>query len=154
RVGGIFQDSKYDANYQNANGLNVTNKFSLNFAKSPAVSSQFTQVQTQSVFGQANISFKEAIFVDLSLRNDWDSRLPKPYSFLYPSAGVSAVLSDLFTLPTSLSFLKASVNYAEVGNGGKFGLLNSVYNYGQGAGNGFLQRGATLTIPGLKPEIV
>ena len=154
RVGGIFQDSKFDANYQSAGGLNVTNKFSLNFAKSPSVSSGFTQVQTQSVFGQANISFKDAIFLDVSLRNDWDSRLPKPYSFQYPSAGVSVVLSDLLTLPTELSFLKASINYAEVGNGGRFGLLNSVYNYGQGAGNGFLQISSTLPLPGLKPEIV
>lgn len=154
RVGGIFQDSKYDANYQNANGLNVTNKFSLNFGKSPAVSSAYTQVQTQSVFGQANISFKDAVFLDLSLRNDWDSRLPKPYSFQYPSAGLSAVLSDLFTMPDPFSFLKASINYAQVGNGGRFGLLNSVYNYGQGAGNGFLQISSTLPLPGLKPEIV
>lgn len=154
RIGGIFQDRQFDANYQSAGGLNVTNKFSLNFAKAPSVSSSFTQVQTQSVFGQANISFKEAIFLDLSLRNEWDSRIPKPYTYNYPSAGLSAILSDLLTLPTELSFLKANVNYAEVGNGGQFGLLTSVYNYSQGAGNGFLQRGATLPLPGLKPEIV
>lgn len=154
RVGGIFQDSRYDANFSSAGGLNIANTFSLNFAKSPSVSSSYTQVQTQSVFGQANISFKDAIFLDASLRNDWDSRLPDPHSFLYPSVGVSAVVSDLVTLPGVLSFLKGSINYAEVGNGGRFGLLNSVYNYSQGAGNGFLQRGATLPIPGLKPEIV
>ncbi len=154
RVGGIFQDSRYDANFSSAGGLNVVNKFSLNFAKSPSVSSTYTQVQTQSVFGQANLSFKDAVFLDASLRNDWDSRLPDPHSFLYPSVGVSAVISDLVTLPSILSFLKASINYAEVGNGGRFGLLNAVYNYSQGAGNGFLQRGATLPIPGLKPEIV
>jgi TonB-linked SusC/RagA family outer membrane protein len=154
RIGTILQDSRYDANFQDAKGLNVTNKFSLNFAKAPSVSSQFTQVQTQSVFGQANISFKDAIFVDASLRNDWDSRLPSPYTFQYPSIGASAVLSDLINLPTSISFLKASANYAQVGNGGRFGLLNAVYNYGQGAGNGFLSRSSTLPIPGLKPEIV
>jgi outer membrane receptor protein involved in Fe transport len=57
-------------------------------------------------------------------------------------------------LPKSISFLKGSVNYAEVGNGGRFGLLNSVYNYSQGAGNGFLTRSLTLPFPELKPEIV
>ncbi|MDB5278321.1 MAG: SusC/RagA family TonB-linked outer membrane protein [Ferruginibacter sp.] len=154
RVGAIIQDSKYDANVSSAGGLNVTDKYSLNFAKSPAVNSSYTQVQTQSVFGQANLSYKDAVFLDLSLRNDWDSRLPKPYSFLYPSVGVSTVLSDLLVLPQALSFLKASINYAEVGNGGRFGLLKSVYNYGQGAGNGFLQISSTLPLPGLKPEIV
>jgi TonB-linked SusC/RagA family outer membrane protein len=154
RVGGIFQDSKYDADFASAGGLNIANTFSLNFAKSPAVTSSYTQVQTQSVFAQANISFKDAIFLDASVRNDWDSRLPDPHSFLYPSVGASAVISDLLSMPQFLSFLKGSINYAEVGNGGRFGLLNSVYNYSQGAGNGFLQRGATLPIPGLKPEIV
>lgn len=154
RVGGIFQDSQYDGNFQSAGGLNVTNKFSLNFSQSPAVSSGFTEVQTQSAFAQANLSLKESIFLDLSLRNDWDSRLPSPHSFLYPSIGVSTILSDLMKLPESISFLKASANYAEVGNGGRFGLLKSVYNYGQGAGNGFLQISSTLPFPGLKPEIV
>lgn len=154
RVGTIFQDNKFDATYSNANGLNITNKFSMNFAKTPNVAGSFTEVQTQSVFGQVNLSFKDAVFLDASLRNDWDSRLPDPHTYQYPSVGVSAVISELATLPQAISYLKASINYAEVGNGGQFGLLNSVYFYSQGAGNGFLQRGATLPIPGLKPEIV
>lgn len=154
RAGAIFQDAKFDANYSAANGLNITNKFSLNFAKAPSVSSGYSQVQTQGVYGQINLSFKDAIYLDASLRNDWDSRLPDPYSYQYPSVGVSAIFSDLFTLPQAISFLKGSINYAEVGNGGQFALLNPVYNYGQGAGNGYLSRGSTLPLPGLKPEIV
>jgi TonB-linked SusC/RagA family outer membrane protein len=154
RVGGIFQDRQTEVTSASAGGLNVTNKFSLNFAKSPSVNSGFVEVQTQSAFGQANFSYKDAIFLDASVRNDWDSRLRSPHTFLYPSVGVSAVLSELMTMPTALSFLKANVNYAQVGNGGAFGLLNAVYSYGQGAGNGFLSRGTTLPFPELKPEIV
>jgi hypothetical protein len=56
--------------------------------------------------------------------------------------------------PNSLSFLKANLSYAEVGNGGQFGLLTNSYTYSQGAGNGFLNRGTTLPFPDLKPEIV
>ena len=154
RVGGIFQDSQYDGNTQSAGGLNVTNKFSLNFAQNPSVSSSFTRVQTQSVFAQANLALKESVFLDLSLRNDWDSRLPSPYTYQYPSVGVSAILSDMIKLPAAISFLKASGNYAQVGNGGQFGLLKSTYSYSPGAGNGFLARGTTLPFPTLKPEIV
>jgi TonB-linked SusC/RagA family outer membrane protein len=154
RVGAIYQDSKFDATYSAANGLNIANKFSMNFAKSPSVNSSFTQVQTQGVYGQINLSYKDAIFLDASLRHDWDSRLPAPHDFSYPSIGASVVISDLVTLPKSMSYLKASVNYAEVGNGGQPKLLTTVYNYSQGAGNGFLQRSSTLPIPGLKPEIV
>jgi TonB-linked SusC/RagA family outer membrane protein len=154
RAGAIYQDNKFDATYSAANGLNIANKFSMNFAKSPSVNSSFTQVQTQSVYGQVNLSWKDAIFLDASLRHDWDSRLPEPHDFSYPSIGASVVISDLVTLPKSMSYLKASVNYAEVGNGGQPKLLTTVYNYSQGAGNGFLQRSSTLPIPGLKPEIV
>ena len=153
-VGAIYQDNRYDQNQSSANGLNVTNKFSLNFATNPALNSYSNEVQTQSVFGQVNFSYKDAIYLDASLRNDWSSTLPPPHAFQYYSVGASAILSDLVTLPKSISFLKANLNYAEVGNGGQFGLLSTTYGYSQGAGNGFLSRSSVLPIPGLKPEIV
>ncbi|MEO5682152.1 MAG: SusC/RagA family TonB-linked outer membrane protein [Chitinophagaceae bacterium] len=153
RIGGIFQDSKYDRTIESSGGLNVTNKFSMNYGISPSITSAYTQTQQQSVFGQANISYKDVIFVDASYRNEWDSRIRSPYTFSYPSVGVSAILSDLLQLPAPVSFLKANANYAQVGNGGKFGLLNPVYTYSQGAGSGFLQQGSTYPLPDLKPEI-
>jgi len=152
--GAIYQNSKYDQNLSNADGLNVTNKFSLNFATNPALSSYATEVETQSAFGQLNLSYLDALFLDASYRNDWNSTIPSPYTFQYPSIGVSAILSDLFAMPEPISFLKASVNYAQVGNGAKFGLIQPVYNYNQGAGNGSLSRSATLPFPGIQPEIV
>ena len=154
RAGFIFQDDKYEGLASTANGLNVTNKFSLNYATNPQMTSTANQVQVQSVFGQVNLAWKNAIFLDASLRNDWDSRIGSPHTYQYPSVGLSAVLSDLFVVPEPLSFLKASVNYAEVGNGGLVQLLKPTYSYNQGSGNGFLQRGTTLPFPDLKPEIV
>ncbi len=154
RVGAIHQDGKYDATFSNSNGLNITNKFSMDFATAPSVDAAYSQTQVQSVFGQLNLSFKDAIFLDASLRNDWASTLAPPHTFQYPSVGVAAVISDLTTIPGFMSYLKASVNYAQVGNGGQFGLLTPTYTYSQGAGLGFLQRGSILPFPDLKPEIV
>ncbi len=153
-LGGIMQDSRFISANTSSNGLNVTNKFSMNFARAPSVGSSFSKVLTHAVFGQVNFSYRDMIFLDASLRNDWDSRLPDPFSYQYPSVGASAILSDLFNMTGNLSFLKISANYAQVGNGGRFGLLNAVYFYDQGAGGGFLQRGLTFPIPNLKPEIV
>ena len=153
-AGAIYQDAKSDILTNTADGLTVTNKFSLNYAANPSINSDGSEVQTQAVFGQANLSYKDAIFLDASIRNDWDSRLASPYSFQYYSIGGSAIISELVALPKSISFLKANLSYAEVGNGGQFGLLTNTYSYGQGAGNGFLQRGTTLPFPDLKPEIV
>ena len=154
RVGAILQDNKYDQLNNNANGLNVTNTFSLNYATNPSFSQSATHVQTQSVYGQINLAYKEAIFLDASLRNEWDSRLPSPYSFSYPSVGLSAILSDLMSMPTAISFLKVSGNYAEVGNGGQAQIRFNTYGYSQGSGAGFISRSATQAIPNLKPEIV
>lgn len=153
RVGTILQDSRYDQINNSSSGLNVTNKFSLNFATTPQFGQDASRVQTQSVFGQVNLAFKEAIFLDASLRQDWASTLPSPYGFTYPSVGVSAILNDLMTIPDAISFLKLSASYAVVGNGGQFAARNNVYNYGQGAGAGFISRSSTKAIPNLKPEL-
>ena len=154
QAGAIYRNNQNSQDVSIANGLNIPNKFSVNYASNSVLKSSASQVQTQSVFGQFNLSYKDAIFFNGSLRNDWSSLLPAPHSFQYYSLGTSAVLSDIMDLPKSISYLKASINYAEVGNGGKFGLLQSTYNYSPGTGNGYLMRNDVLPFPGLKPEIV
>jgi outer membrane receptor protein involved in Fe transport len=106
RVGAILQDNKWAQLYNSANGLNVTNVFSLNFATTRAYSEDASHVQTQAVYGQVNLAWKEALFLDLSLREDWASTLPKPYHYNYPSVGLSGIISDLFTLPEAISFFE------------------------------------------------
>jgi TonB-linked SusC/RagA family outer membrane protein len=153
-AGTIREDDIYAQKIAGSNGLNVANKFSLSFASNPTTSQAGTEVLTEAGFAQANLSWKDAIFLDGSFREDWASPLPSPYHYSYPSIGVSAVLTDLFTIPPPFSFLKVSANYAQVGNGGQPNLLNSVYNFEQGAGNGSISRSVTYPIPGLKPEMV
>ena len=70
--------------------LNIPNQFSLTFATSPTSNEDEWHIQTQSLLAQVNLAFKETIFMDASLRNDWISTLPAPYSTTYPSIGLSA----------------------------------------------------------------
>jgi len=152
-AGAIYQDIIQDYTYNTADGLNVTNKFSMNFATSPATNASYVETQIHSVFGQATFSWKDAVYLDASLRNDWDSRIPSPFTYQYPSVGASAIFSELFQLPKAISFLKGSINCASVGNGGKPQILTATYDYSQGSGNGFISRNNTYAIPNLKPEI-
>jgi TonB-linked SusC/RagA family outer membrane protein len=153
-AGAIYEDKMYTVTTNKADGLLVTNKFSLNYASTPSMDVSGQHVQTQAVFGQASVGYKDGLFLDGSFRNEWDSRLGPPYTYQYYSIGGSAVISDLIhNLPDAISYLKASLSYAQVGNGGKFGLLVNSYDFSQGAGNGFLTRGTTLPFPDLKPEI-
>jgi TonB-linked SusC/RagA family outer membrane protein len=154
-AGVIRQDNLANVTIASSNGLFVANKFSLNYASNPSTTQDGYEIITNAVFGQANLSWKDAIFIDGSYRRDWSSPLPPPYHYSYPSIGASVLISELIKeLPLKLSFLKLSANFAQVGNGGQFGVTNSAYNYVQGAGNGGIARSTTLNIPGLKPEIV
>ncbi|QQT27148.1 SusC/RagA family TonB-linked outer membrane protein [Sphingobacterium spiritivorum] len=76
--------------------------------------------QTQSVFANAEIGYKNFLFLTLTGRNDWDSALAwsqsPERSFFYPSVGLSTVLSEAFTLPNWFSYLKARGSYTKVGN--------------------------------------
>jgi len=59
--------------------------------------------------------------VDVTSRNDWSSALAtisssENTSFFYPSASLSFVASNRFSLPERISFLKFRANVAQVGN--------------------------------------
>ncbi|WP_299534506.1 SusC/RagA family TonB-linked outer membrane protein [Ulvibacterium sp.] len=101
-------------------GTNFTieNFFALSNTQQPLAFEQFEAFEQQSVYGLAEISYKNAIFLNLTARNDWSSTLPEDNrSYFYPSVGLTAVVTDLVDLSSSpLSFLKLRTNWAEVGN--------------------------------------
>jgi TonB-linked SusC/RagA family outer membrane protein len=154
RAGGIYQDFESEQSVSQANGLNVPNLFTLPNAKSANFIYTPSHQQVQALFGQVSFAFKEYLFLEATLRNDWFSTLPDPYDVLYPSVGLSGIISDMVTMPRSISFLKLNVNYAQVGNGGLPFIINPSYTFQAGAGNGFLYRTKTQPIPGLKNELV
>ena len=111
--------------------------------------------ELQSVFGTANFSYKNFLFLDLTGRNDWSSTLPlNNNSYFYPSASLSFILSDALGITSNfLSFLKLRGSYAEVGGTAGAYSLQGVF----GAANPFNGNpslGYTSTIPplGLKPQ--
>lgn len=74
-----------------------------------------------SLFGLAKMNYREILYLDLTLRNDWSSALATPSSaantsFIYPSASASFLLSRAFSLPNSISFAKLRFSWAAVGN--------------------------------------
>jgi TonB-linked SusC/RagA family outer membrane protein len=71
-----------------------------------------------SLYGFANLSFKDYLFLDITGRNDWSSTLPADNdSYFYPSVSLSAVLSDMLGITgNTVSFAKLRMSYADVGN--------------------------------------
>ncbi len=75
--------------------------------------------RTNALFATASLGYRSMLYIDGTLRNDWLSALAGTgqQSILYPSAGVSAILSDLFKVKSKvLSYAKLRISYAEVGN--------------------------------------
>ncbi|MFD0796251.1 SusC/RagA family TonB-linked outer membrane protein [Maribacter chungangensis] len=100
------------------NNFTIENFFALSNTQQPLATEELERFEVQSVYGLAEFSYKNAIFLNATARNDWSSTLPEANrSYFYPSVGLTAVVSDLVDVSsTPLSFLKLRANWAEVGN--------------------------------------
>jgi TonB-linked SusC/RagA family outer membrane protein len=114
-----------------------------------------THTELQSLFGTANIGYKNFVFLDLTGRNDWSSTLPiENNSYFYPSASLSFVVTDAFGIQSDvLSFAKIRASYAEVGGTANAYQLQGVYT-ADNPFDGYPSLNYTSTIPplGLKPQ--
>ena len=114
---------------------------------------------TNSVFGSAQLAWKEYLALDLTARNDWSSTLPQQNnSFFYPSANLSFVISDFVRsldkeLPSWLTFAKLRLSAAQVGKDTSPYQLYNTYSYS--FDNGILTptRDNVKMNDQLKPEI-
>src|SRR5690606_12700568 len=79
-----------------------------------------------SLYGAVQFAYNNYLFLDVTARNDWSSALTLPKgadtlgntvnSYFYPSASLSAIISDMVTLPSWVSFAKVRTSIAQVGN--------------------------------------
>ncbi|MCC5937870.1 MAG: SusC/RagA family TonB-linked outer membrane protein [Lunatimonas sp.] len=106
-----------------------------------------------SLYGFSQVAWKNAIFLDITARNDWSSTLPRTnWSFFYPSVGLNAVVSDLVELPTWLTFAKVRGSFAEVGNDTNPFQLQRQAFLDPGGRAGYLRLDTTLPNANLLPE--
>lgn len=134
--------------------LTVENFFTLsNTQLARAFQGVGSPVDINSVFAFANIGWRDAIYLDLTGRNDWSSTLPEDnWSYFYPSIGLSTVLTELLPIPDAISFWRIRASYAQVGNStSPFRLLRTA-SLSSGGLNGFLSLSGTLPNEELVPE--
>ncbi|HMF72279.1 MAG TPA: SusC/RagA family TonB-linked outer membrane protein, partial [Flavitalea sp.] len=111
-------------------------------------------VDINSLYAFANIGWKNALFLDVTGRNDWSSTLPaNNRSYFYPSVGLAAVISDLIpNFPEAFSYAKIRASWAQVGNSAQPYMLERTAGFSGGGNNGFLTLSSTLSNPNLRPE--
>jgi len=130
--------------------FNVENLFVLTNTANPRPSESFSEKVVNSVYGFAEVGWKNAVFLNLTGRNDWSSTLPEANrSYFYPSVGLTAVVSDLITMPEFLTYFKLRGSYAIVGNDTSPYQLFRTANVGTG---GVVSLSNVLPNADLKPE--
>ncbi|MDQ6477146.1 SusC/RagA family TonB-linked outer membrane protein [Dyadobacter sp. LHD-138] len=88
-----------------------------------------TDKKINSLFGTAELAYKNYLFLNVTGRNDWFSTLsPESNNYFYPSASLSYVFSDAFDLPKAISFGKFRMSYASVGGDTDPYQLNLTYD--------------------------
>jgi outer membrane receptor protein involved in Fe transport len=138
----------------NAGGLNRDNLFIPSNGRGPTDGRAIVDTEKQGVFATADFTYKNAITISGSVRNDWSSTLPKAnQSYLFGSGGFSAILSNIFTLPSAVSFAKFRGSYATTGNDANPYLTTQFYNFAAGGAAGFISRNGVKPFPDLKPEL-
>ncbi len=151
----------------NAPQLNIPGVYNLtNFRAALQSSQSDVKKSINSLYGSAQLGYKNILYLDLTARNDWSSALTLPTaikaagigtqnnSYFYSSAALSAVISDMVQLPEFLSFAKLRASAAQVGNDTDAFTFTQAYNpsdpFGSTQVYGETDRLANFS---LKPEI-
>jgi TonB-linked SusC/RagA family outer membrane protein len=117
--------------------------------------------QINSLYATASLAWDNALYLDLTARNDWSSTLPKENnSYFYPSVGGSWVFSQTLNQAGvdlgQLTFGKVRVSWAEVGNDTDPYQLVDYYKIGYDIKGGIFTAGREnyMTNPDLKSESI
>ena len=153
----FVEQRNYNYGYLRGNttdGLNINDYFNL-AATNGYVNATNTEqhYKTRSLFGTVTAGFDDTYFIDLSLRNDWDSRLPQAHnSYLYGGASISVMMSQLIKADW-LDFWKLRASAAQVGS--TLGVYNTSYTYGVAKYNTLtgLQQSTTQLNQNIKPTV-
>lgn len=156
-VGGTmyyYYDDKVQGNTKG--GLTIPGYYSLKASVDPATtSSTYKSKQLNSVWGRFSASWKSAVFVDVTGRNDWSSTLAADArSYFYPSISGSVILSELMEMPSWLSFCKVRGSWTRTKKDLDVYEINNVYSVSNNAWDGMSSSSYPTSIRGslIKPK--
>ena len=140
-------------------GLSVPGLYSVTASKDrPTVSNSWREYQINSLYARGSVGYKNFLYLDYSVRNDWSSSLPADKnSYLYPSLSMSFVFTDLLKgsrLNNVLNFGKLRAAYGRVGADLGAYVLNQTYGLGSPYGsNPTMSVPTTVYDPTIKPSL-
>ncbi len=118
-VGHNMYSTGYKRLYGDAIGLEIPEYYQLNNSSDNTTGVYRWGYRTMAVFGDLQLSFKDMLFLDGTLRNDWATTMPENnLSALYPSASLGFVFTEVGALKGNsiLSFGKIRGSWANTAN--------------------------------------
>lgn len=103
--------------------LTIPTWFNLgNSAEKPEIYTYSEKRRLMGVFGQAELAYRNMLYLTLTARNDWSSTLPKENrSFFYPGVTASWIFSELLNddMKKIISYAKFRAAWGKTGNDAK-----------------------------------
>ncbi|MCL3782682.1 SusC/RagA family TonB-linked outer membrane protein [Prolixibacteraceae bacterium JC049] len=155
-LGGNIQYNNYKSINQWGSSSKVPGFYHISNYKEFKTSEHYSSKKIYSVYSLMRFGFKDYLYFDATMRNDWSSTLPlNNNSYFYHSENLSFLFSKAFGLPTNiLSQGKLRGSFARVGNDTGpyqiqkfYSILQSKLNYPMAGISG------QLPFYDLKPEI-
>lgn len=116
RVGNEVRESKYDRVNAEGSELDIPTLLTINNAKVRTTSQQKSLYRIVSLYGEFTAGWDNKLFLTLTGRRDHTSVFTQGLNdFFYPSYTLSAIVSDMVTLPTWWTYAKVRGSYAEIG---------------------------------------
>lgn len=119
-VGGNYRYNEYKSINQSGSNWRVPDFFHMSNLEEYGTGEHYSKKEVWSALGLGQISWKNYLYFDFTLRNDWSSTLPtqnNQNSYFYHSENLSFLFTELFDIKSSvLSSGKLRGSYAKVGN--------------------------------------
>jgi TonB-linked SusC/RagA family outer membrane protein len=97
----------------------------------PTPETTLREKQVNSLYGNVSLGFRDMLYIDGSLRQDWSSALPEDNNgYIYPGIGASFIFTEMFSDLPYLSFGKLRAGWAQVGNDVAANAINPNYRTG------------------------
>ena len=124
-------ERKYNYLYGRVTNLTIPTWYNLsNSAEKPTLATYTQTRRLMGVFGQAELAYRDMLYLTLTARNDWSSTLPENNrSFFYPGVTGSWIFSELFSdnLRRVITYGKLRAAWGKTGNDANPYMTGSVF---------------------------
>lgn len=154
--GGNYMRQSYRDSYMGGAALTIPGLYRI--GNVPANQLQYSNgTSDRAIYGlyaMGSFGYRGMLYVDVTARNDWASSLPaNEQSFFYPSASMSWLINQTFSMPRTVSLFKLRAGWAQVGNAPGAYQIHQMLGTGQYGSLITSSVPADLRNPQLKPEI-